>query len=165
MIIRNETGADIALIQAVTEAAFATAEHSSGTEAAIVDGLREASALTLSLVAEEDGELLGHAAFSPVLINGKDMNWYGLGPVSVHPDHQGKGIGGALIQDGLRKLRALDANGCVVMGHPDYYPRFGFVRDDRLRFEGVPPEYFMQQVLKGKQPDGAVTYHPAFFIE
>ena len=165
MLIRNETSADIALIRAITEAAFATAEHSSGTEGAIVDGLRDASALTLSLVAEENGELIGHAAFSPILINGKDVDWYGLGPVSVRPDHQGKGIGGALIQEGLGKLRALGANGCVVMGHPDYYPRFGFVRDDRVRFEGVPPEFFMQQVFKGEQPDGAVTYQSAFFIE
>lgn len=126
MEIRLETPADMAAIRQITLDAFAGAEHSSGTEGAIIDGLRAAGTLTLSLVAMEDGRIIGHAAFSPVAIAGRDAGWFGLGPVSVRPDRQGKGTGAALIREGLSRLRDMGAEGCVVLGDPGYYGRLGF---------------------------------------
>lgn len=138
MEIRFEIPADRAAIRQITQDAFAGAEHSSGTEGAIIDGLRAARTLTLSLVAEEGGQVIGHAAFSPVMIGGRDAGWFGLGPVAVRPDRQGQGAGGALIREGLARLRAMEAQGCVVLGDPGYYSRFGFAVDPNLKFEGVP---------------------------
>lgn len=165
MQIRLETERDIAPIRALTQAAFAGAEHSDGNEAEIVAGLRQGGALRLSLVAEEDGVVLGHTAFSPVRIAGEDLGWVGLGPVSVHPDRQGQGIGQALIREGLARLRQSGSQGCVVLGDPGYYSRFGFVADPDLSFAGVPPEYFMRLGLGGAIPRGAVTYAAPFYGE
>ena len=103
MIIRPEMGADAEAIRAVTTQAFAEAPHASHSEARIVDALREAGALALSLVAEAPGGILGHAAFSPVTIAGEACGWFGLGPVSVLPAQQGRGIGSSLIREGLRR--------------------------------------------------------------
>lgn len=162
-ILREERAADAEAISRLTEAAFAGAEHSSGTEAAIIVKLRAAGQLTLSLVAEEAGVLLGHVAFSPVLIAGKDHGWFGLGPVSVAPDAQRRGIGKSLIREGLARIKTQGAKGCVVLGDPAYYARFGFAPKAGLTFEGVPPEYFMALDLSGERPQGPVTYHPAFY--
>ena len=106
---------------------------------AILDALRAAGALTVALVAEEGGEILGQVAFSPVAIDGTARDWYGLGPVAVRPDRQGQGIGQALIRAGLDRIRALGAQGCVLAGAPGYYGRFGFVADPRLQSPGIPP--------------------------
>ncbi|MDF3864607.1 N-acetyltransferase [Pseudomonas denitrificans (nom. rej.)] len=160
--IRPEQSEDTARIRDVTTAAFATAEHSSGTEGAIVDALRAAGALSVSLVATIESEVVGHVAFSPVTLNGADLGWYGLGPVSVRPDLQGRGIGAALIRAGLERLNALDANGCVVLGDPAYYPRFGFRHDPEILYAGVPPEYFMALSLDGSKAAGQVAYHSGF---
>jgi len=160
--IRPERPADAAIIRQVTEAAFAVAEHSDGTEGAIVEALRAAGALSVSLVATVAGEVVGHIAFSPVTLDGADLGWYGLGPVSVRPDLHGRGIGAALIRAGLEQLKALGARGCVVLGDPRYYPRFGFARNTAVRYEGVPPEYFMALSLDGSAAAGCVAYHPAF---
>ena len=100
IIIRNETVADVSSISAVTVAAFRTLEISNHTEQFIIEALRAAKALTVSLVAEVDGRVVGHIAFSPVTISDGTMHWYGLGPVSVLPEYQRKGIGKALIQEG-----------------------------------------------------------------
>ncbi|MBE1285612.1 MAG: GNAT family N-acetyltransferase [Rhodobacteraceae bacterium] len=163
MNIREEQAGDAPAIHEITRLAFDGAEHSDGSEPGIVDGLRRAGALTLSLVAETEGQLTGHVAFSPVTIGRVEQGWFGLGPVSVLPAFQAQGIGSALIRDGLERLRASGASGCVVLGEPDYYSRFGFVRDARVTFDGVPPEYFMVLVLQGAAPAGAVTYHPSFY--
>ena len=146
----------------MTTDAFAGTAYGSGTEAAIVDALRRDGALSLSLVAEEGGKILGHVAFSPVRAGSVPSGWYGLGPVSVRPDRQGQGIGAALIRDGLARLKSAGAAGCVVLGNPTYYRRFGFVNDPALRLEGVPQDYFMRLLFRGESPEGAVTYHPAF---
>jgi predicted N-acetyltransferase YhbS len=159
--IRPERRNDIAAISNVTTAAFATAPHSSGTEARIVEGLRTGGALTVSLVAEEDGEIVGHVAFSPVMIAGIG-GWYGLGPVSVGPDKQRRGVGRLLVQTGLEQLRALRAAGCVVLGDPAYYQRFGFERDPALTYGGNHSPYFQRLVLGGPPATGEVTYHAAF---
>lgn len=162
MDIRPEHPEDIAAIRSITTEAFASMEHSSQTEAAIVDALRDAGALTISLVAVADGEVVGHVAFSPITIDGAAGDWYGIGPVSVRPDRQKEGIGGRMIREGLDRLARLGGKGCVVLGEPAYYTRFGFEHDPGLRFEEAPAEYFMRLVLSGPAPHGRVSYHSGF---
>lgn len=164
MRIRDERPADHDAIRAVVAAAFADHPHSQQTEHRIVDALRAAGALSLSLVAERDGVVLGHIAFSAVGIGDGSPGWYGLGPVAVDPAQQGRGIGRALIEAGLARLRALDAAGCVVAGDPAYYARFGFVADPQLRYPGLPPEYFMALSLRDAPARGDVAYHAAFEV-
>jgi putative acetyltransferase len=132
------------------------------TEAGVIEALRAAGALTLSLVATEGGEIVGHVAFSPVKINGEAGGWYGLGPVSVWPDRQRTGIGQALIREGLKRLRSMSAGGCVLLGDPAYYSRFGFESDPTLYDVDAPPGAFQRLILNGSQPRGAVSFHPAF---
>jgi putative acetyltransferase len=162
MTLRHERAEDARAIRCLTDAAFRTAAHSSGTEGAIVDALRDAGALALSLVATLDDAVVGHAAFSPVTVDGHDLNWFGLGPVSVRPDLQRRGIGGALIRDGLARLRQAGAQGCVVLGDPGYYRRFGFPHDPGLGYAGAPAEYFMALPFTPASAAGTVGYHRAF---
>lgn len=140
MIIRDELPADSGAIRSAIESAFARAPHSSGTEAVIVDTLRARSALTISLVAEKQGDVVGHVAFSPVSVDRKFAGWFGLGPIAVVRREQRRGIGRALIEAGLERLRGMGAHGCVVLGDPTYYSRFGFVRDANLRFPAAPAD-------------------------
>lgn len=160
--IRYELPEDIEAIGQVTQAAFATLEISSHTEQFIVTALRNANALTLSLVATQNGQVVGHIAFSPVTLSDGTQDWYGLGPVSVLPELHGKGIGRALIIEGLIRLRALGAAGCVLVGHPTYYPQFGFRNSTRLVYEGVPPDVFFVLPFQGEEPGGTVHFHPGF---
>lgn len=161
-VIRPERSADIAAITEVTEAAFATLAISSHTEQFIVDALRAAGALTLSLVAELDGRVVGHIAFSPVTVSDGARAWYGLGPVSVLPEIQRRGIGKALINEGLARLKALGARGCCLVGHPEYYRQFGFENAPGLAVDGVPPDVFFALAFDGPVPQGTVTFHDAF---
>jgi len=163
-MIRPEHPSDIPCIKTVVTAAFAAVAYSDGTEPAIVDMLRDTDAMTLSLVAEKDGEILGHIAFSAVSIGGKSCDWYGLGPVAVLPDHQGMGIGSALINAGLSHLKELGAKGCVALGNPAYYQRFGFRVTSGLTFAGTPAEYFFALPFAHDSPRGDVTYHKAFYL-
>lgn len=162
ILIRPESPADAQAITDLTVAAFETLAISSHTEQFIVQALRAAGALTLSLVAELDGRVVGHIAFSPVTMSDGSAHWYGLGPVSVLPAHQRQGIGGALIREGLARLQALGAKGCCLVGHPGYYPRFGFINPQGLAVEGVPPEAFFALRFDGPMPQGHVTFHAAF---
>lgn len=162
IVIRPETGADIAAITEVTRAAFETLEISHHTEQFIIEALRAARALTVSLVAELDGRVVGHVAFSPVTISDGTRDWYGLGPVSVLPEFQRRGIGGALIREGLSRLKALGARGCCLVGHPAYYKRFGFENMRGLVLEGVPEEVFLALSLDGHPPQGTVEFHEGF---
>ena len=123
IVIRPETSADIGAITEVTIAAFETLEISNHTEQFIIEALRAVKALTVSLVAELDGRVVGHVAFSPVTISDGTQAWYRLGPVSVLPEYQRNGVGKALIQRGLSRLKDLNAQGCCLVGHPDYYKR------------------------------------------
>ena len=164
-MIRPETPADAAAIRRLTDAAFAGAPHASGTEGAIIDALRAEGTLALSLVAEEDGRIVGHAAFSPVAIGGADAGWLGLGPVSVLPLRQRTGIGTRLVRDGLARLRADGAGGCVVLGDPAWYRRLGFENDPGLTFDGAPAAYFLRLSFGETVPAGAVTYRPAFYAD
>jgi putative acetyltransferase len=160
--IRSETGADADAITGVTVAAFKALEVSNQTEHFIVKALRRAGALTVSLVAELDGRVVGHIAFSPVTMSDGTQDWYGLGPVSVLPECQRQGIGSALIEEGLSRLKALGARGCCLVGHPDYYKRFGFKNPTGLAYEGVPREAFFALSFDGHTPQGGVTFHEAF---
>ena len=160
--IRNELPSDIEAISMVTVEAFKTLEISRHTEQFIVVALRAANALSVSLVAELDGRVVGHIAFSPIAISDGTLNWYGLGPVSVLPELQRKGIGKALIQEGLVRLKALKAGGCCLVGHPEYYTKFGFGNAPELVFDGVPPEVFFALSFDGCMPHGKVAFHDAF---
>ena len=160
--IRPETSEDVKAIHNVTASAFENQAYSNQKEPFIVDQLRDSSALSVSLVAEHKGTVIGHIAFSKVTINHEDYSWYGLGPVSVSPEHQNAGVGSQLIKAGLAAIQQLGAQGCVLLGSPDYYGRFGFKAVDSLVLEGVPPEYFMSMCFEGSLPSGNVTYHQAF---
>ena len=115
MIIRPETPADIPFIRSLTDAAFDGVEHSSQTEGAIVDALRQDGALTVSLVAEQAGSIVGHVGFSPVRIEGEDIGWFGLGPVSVLPSLQGGGVGTAYLER-EKKLRENNTTRSSIRG-------------------------------------------------
>lgn len=162
LAIRQETPADIDAIDRLTRDAFLHAEHTEHTEQFIVKALRDAGALSVSLVAELDGAIIGHAAASPVSISDGTPRWFGLGPVSVAPGHQQQGVGSQLIRQLLDALRQLGAAGCVVLGEPAYYGRFGFRAETGLLLPGVPAAYFQALVLDGALPAGSVSYHPAF---
>jgi putative acetyltransferase len=162
IVIRSETQADAGAITAVTVAAFKTLAVSNQTEQFIIAALRLAKALTLSLVAEVDGKVIGHSAFSPVTISDGTRNWYGLGPVSVLPEYQRQGIGKALIREGLSRLKEMQARGCCLVGHPDYYRKLGFENMPGLRSAGVPAEVFFALSFDGHVPQGTVTFHDAF---
>ena len=162
IVIRSETKADADAITSVTIAAFRTLEISQHTEQFIVKALRAAGTLAVSLVAELDGQVIGHVAFSPVSLSDGTPDWYGLGPVSVLPAHQRQGIGKALIREGLERLQKMGARGCCLVGHPDYYVKFGFRNPDQLSHPGVPPEYFLALSFDGHWPQGTVTFHEAF---
>ncbi len=162
IVIRNETSDDIDVIREVTIAAFKTLTISNHTEQFIIEALRAGNALTISLVAEADGQVTGHIAFSPVNMSDGTQGWYGLGPVSVLPEYQRKGIGKALIEEGLSRLKDLKAQGCCLVGHPEYYKQFKFENVSGLVHEGVPPEVFFALSFDGHIPQGAVNFHGAF---
>jgi putative acetyltransferase len=162
IVIRNETHDDVCAISEVTIAAFKTLEISNHTEQFIIEALRAAKALTVSLVAIMDDRVIGHIAFSPITISDDTPNWYGLGPVSVLPEHQRKGIGKALIQAGLSRLKDINAQGCCLVGHPDYYRKFGFKNMPELVLEGVPKEVFFGLSFDGHTPQGTVAFHEGF---
>ena len=160
--LRHETPADAAAIEHLTRAAFLAAPHTSHTEQFIVNALRRAGALSVSLVAEDDAAVVGHVALSPVSVSDGSSGWYGLGPLSVAPQRQGQGIGSRLVRQALAELRGRGAAGCVLLGDPAYYGRFGFKPEPTLVLPGVPPEYFQALSFGGAVPAGTVAYHPAF---
>ena len=160
--IRPERPDDAEAIHAVTAAAFLDAQHTSHTEQFIVRELRRAGHLTVSLVADFDGRVIGHVAISPVTINDDTTGWFGLGPVSVSPQYQGRGLGSRLVREALARLRAQGGRGCVLVGDPAYYGRFGFRAEPALVLPGVPPQYFQAVCLDGPIPAGTVTFDAAF---
>ena len=160
--LRLETPDDITAIDAVTTAAFASAPHTSHTEQFIVKGLRDAGQLTLSLVAIADGNVIGHVALSPVSVSDGSSGWFGLGPISVLPEYQRCGVGSRLMREALGVLREKGAAGCVLLGEPEFYSRFGFKLDPILVLPGVPPGYFQSLSFGSSSPQGTVSYHEAF---
>lgn len=163
--IRPERPEDIAAIHALNEAAFPTC-----AEADLVDTLRDEGAHVLSLVAVDGDRVVGHILFSPVVIETKagDLEALGLGPMALLPERQREGTGSKLVTAGLMQCTAIDYPAVVVLGHPEYYPRFGFLRADRFGITcefPSPPEAFMIKELQagalaGKS--GIAKYHAAF---
>jgi len=160
--VRPESSADAAAIEAVTVAAFRDAPHAAHTEQFIVAALRQAGQLTVSLVAELAGAVVGHVAVSPISLSDGSAGWFGLGPISVLPEHQGRGIGSRLMQEALQLLRARGAAGCVLVGDPSYYQRFGFRAEPSLNYPGVPAEYVLALSFGTRMPQAQVTFHAAF---
>ena len=165
MIIRKETQSDIEAITQVTIAAFRTLTISNHSEQFIINSLRAADALTISLVAAISGRVVGHIAFSPVTISDGSIGWYGLGPVSVLPEYQKQGIGKSLINKGLSMLKALDGQGCTLVGDPNYYKRFGFRNIPDLVHEGIPQEVFLVLPFGERIPKGIVVFHEGFLAK
>lgn len=162
VLTRPERPSDAPVIRRIIERAFAAAAHSDGTEHEVVRRLRAADALTVSLVAELDGQVRGHVAASPIIVAGRISTWHGLGPVAVEPIVQGMGLGSSLVRECLSALRAAGSKGCVVLGDPAFYARFGFRQEPKLTYAGAPAEYFMALAFDGPVPNGSVAYHPAF---
>ncbi len=162
IIIRSETAADIEAISVITEAAFANHPYSHQTEQFIIKALRAAKAITVSLVAVAGGKVVGHIAFSPVTISDGSAGWYGLGPISVLPELQRRGIGKSLMREGLAAIQALSAKGCMLVGNPDYYQRFGFRNIPELILDNVPPQYFLVLPFGKNKACGKVKFHKGF---
>ncbi len=162
IIIRNESGSDVESISEITKAAFENHPYSHNTEVFIIKALRAAKALTISLVAEAGERVVGHIAFSPVSVSDGSRGWYGLGPISVVPELQRQGIGKAMMHEGLSRLKASGAKGCVLVGDPSYYERFGFRNLPELVLEGVPKENFLALAFGKDKSSGKVVFHAGF---
>lgn len=160
--IRPEAPGDEQAIFDLTEAAFRDMPFSDGDEQQLVNRLREDGDLALSLVAEDGEQIVGHIAMSPVTISDGTGDWYGLGPVSVAPDVQRSGIGGALIRRAIADMKQAGARGIVLLGSNEYYSRFGFSHDPALTYPGPPPEYFQYLLIDGDMPAGEVRYAKGF---
>lgn len=161
-VIRSEYPSDIAAIEKLITMTFLDAAHTSHTEQLIVNALREAGQLSLSLVAEDNGAIVGYVAISAVSISDGSEGWYGLGPIAVAPGRQGQGIGSELMRGALDQLRGRNAGGCVVLGEPGFYGRFGFRVEPELLLPDVPQEYFQAVRFRGSMPSGNVCYQEAF---
>ena len=160
MLIRDELAGDgPAISQLVTEAMLMLAQ-STGTEAGIVEKLRADNALALSLVAEDDGVIVGYLAASAATIGTED-GWGLIGPLAVLPSRHRQRIGTALMAEAIGRLRA-DSRGAVLVGDPGYYSRFKFRTFPSLRLAGVPPQFVQALPFDGTEPRGELIHHPAF---
>ena len=164
MKIRKEINEDSEKIFALNAIAFP-----SEVEARLVDRLRETATPFVSLLAEEDGEIKGHILFTPVTLDSApELSMLGLAPMAVAPQFQNSGIGSRLVEAGLEECRKLDTQAVIVLGHPDYYPRFGFVPSVNYGIKSeydVPDEVFLvRELIPGSlsHKPGIVSYHPAF---
>lgn len=162
LVIRGERAEDHSAITRINFEAFTRLGMGEVTEHQMIERLREAGALSVSLVAELDGSVVGHIAFSPAEVSSGASGWYCLGPVSVLPELHRQGIGGLLIRKGLAELETIGAAGCCLVGHPEYYGRFGFIHPDGMFYEGVDPEAFFALSFSGEYPPGRVAFHSAF---
>ncbi|MBP7070539.1 MAG: N-acetyltransferase [Methanothrix sp.] len=162
IVIHTEIESDVQAIWVITKAAFQNHPYSNQTEQFIINALRDAKALTISLVAVAGKKVVSHIAFSPVTISDGSLGWYGLGPISVLPELQKRGIGKSLIREGLSKLKSLGAKGCILVGDPGYYERFGFRSPRDLVIEGVHQEYVLALPLNESKTIGTVVFHDGF---
>ncbi len=162
MIIRKEQREDIGAISSVIDIAFTDHPHTTNNESTIVNKLRNTRKLSLSLVATKNGEIVGHVGFSRIFVNSCDYDWFGLAPLSVLPNHQGCGIGETLVRRGIEELQKSGAKGCVLLGNPEYYARFGFKHDDELILPGVPQSYFLALAFSQFVPHGNASFDRAF---
>ncbi len=160
MLIRNQLDNDASAIRRVVTEAMKLLPQSSGTEAAIVDRLRADNALSLSLVAEDGGEVVGYLAGSNARI-GDTSGWGLIGPVAVLPSRHGQGIGSALMTEAILRLRA-GCKGAALVGDPGYYARFGFRAFPGLRLGDCPPQFVQALPFDASEPEGELIHHPAF---
>ena len=160
MRIRNETPDDVVAIGDVVTEAMLMLPQATGTEASIVEKLRADGALTLSLVAEEVGELVGYLSASPARI-GSDEGWALIGPLAVLPSRHRLGIGSMLMGEALNRLRGT-SRGAALVGDPGYYRRFGFRAFPGLTVSGCPPEVVQALPFDGSEPRGELIHHRAF---
>ena len=164
MIVRPERASDRPAVRHVHATAFTTPD-----EADLVDALRALARPLVSLVAEADGVVVGHVMFSPVALPAhRELRLMGLAPLAVVPARQRSGIGSALTRAGLERCRDLDVGAVVVLGHPDYYPRFGFTRADAFgigcQFEAPPAAWMLLELVPGylDGAGGTARWHAAF---
>ncbi len=160
--IRRERSGDSEAIGELITSAFLGMPYADGDEAELVEALRTQSALSVSLVAELNGAIVGQVAFSPALAPGGVPGWYALGPVAVLPALQRGGIGSTLVRSGLKVISEIGAVGCILTGDPAYYRRFGFVQSPESAPPGEPSEFFMVELLRGQLPLGSIHFHEAF---
>lgn len=163
MMIRNEMIGDIPAIRRVVTDALKMLAQSTGTEAAIVEKLRDDDALVLSLVAEDEGEVIGYLAASAARV-GTQGGWCLIGPLAVLPSRHRQGIGSALMAEAVRRLRA-SSRGAALVGDPAYYRRFGFRAFPGLVVAGCPPEVVQALPFDGIEPQGELIHHPAFGLD
>lgn len=161
--IRPERPADYRAIHDLTKRAFAPMPYAGGDEQLLPARFREAGVLALSLVAEQDGQVVGQITLTPAIADDNAAGWFALGPVSVEPELKHQGIGSALIHAAIGWLREQDAAGCVLVGNPAYYARFGFRCFPKLAPEGEPAQYFQILPLKISEPDSIIRFHPLFY--
>jgi putative acetyltransferase len=165
MLIRDERPGDEDAIDVLTTRAFEPMPFSDGSEAPIIRALRQSGTLAVSLVAERDGKIVGHVAFSPLTIDGEHRGWFGLGPISVEPDMQRGGIGKALIAQGLAILKQRGAAGCALIGNPKIYGRCGFVSEGGLTYQDLESRLVQSIAFDGVSPQGELRFAAAFEME
>lgn len=163
MLIRDERPGDIPAISRLVTEALRLLPQSTGTEAGIVERLRAEGALALSLVAEDDGTVVGHLAASAARI-GSQGGWGLIGPLAVVPVRHRQGIGSALMAAALVRLRAT-CRGAALVGDPAYYGRFGFRAFPGLHVPGCPPDVVQAVPFAGDLPSGELVHHPAFGLD
>lgn len=164
VVVRPETAEDFEAIRDINVAAFRDHPFSQQTEHLIVEALRDAGALEVSLVAEADGQVVGHVAFSCATVGDASEGWYLLGPIAVLPAVQGRGIGSALVEAGMDELRSRGAAGCALVGDPGFYGRFGFRHYEGTTCDGVPEQYVVCLPFDSNAPTGAIVHHEAFSV-
>ncbi len=162
IIIRAEKKQDSDAIGTVIKNAFAGRDYSTNNEDEFIDALRMAGALSVALVAERDSEVAGYIAFSPITIDEKDVRWFCMALLSVSPNLQKQGIGTQLVKAGLDELKQLGGVGCVLLGDPGYYGRFGFAAREELTLEGAPPRILFGFPFRGECATRKCAISPSF---
>lgn len=162
-LIRPERADDDAAIYDVTKRAFAPMPFSDGDEQELIGRFREAGVLALSLVAEMDDRVVGQITLTPACAADCSPGWFALGPIAVAPEYQSMKIGSKLMEAAIAWLRGHDAAGCVLVGNPAYYSRFGFKSYPDLAPEGEPAEYYQILPLRVQEPNVVVGFHPLFY--
>jgi putative acetyltransferase len=162
VVLRPEIPSDRLAIHDLTQRAFAPMPYAEGDEQDLIDALRDAGVLALSLVAEEGGVIMGQVTLSPATHETGAAGWYALGPVSAEPTRKHQGIGSALIRAAIDWMRHQGASGCILVGNPAYYSRFGFQSGAEHSPHGQPAQFFQVLVLSGEVPAGRFAFHPLF---